>query len=42
MSDEPRRSHTPGLVIALKASLEVDDQPLQQQLADVGELRVDD
>ncbi len=42
VSDESRRGHTFGFVVSLEASLEIDDQPLQQQLADVGELRVDD
>ncbi len=40
VSDESRRGHTFGFVVSLEASLEIDDQPLQQQLADVGELEL--
>jgi hypothetical protein len=42
MSDEPGGGHAPGLVVALESSLEVDDQPPQQQLANVRKFRVDD
>jgi hypothetical protein len=39
---EPRACHAPGLVIALEASLEIENESLQQQLANVRELGIDD
>ena len=42
VSHEPRRRDASGLVVPLEPPLEVDNQPLEQKLPDVGELGIDD
>ena len=42
MGDEADAGGAAQLVLPLEAALEVDDEPLEQQLPDVGELGVDD
>ena len=42
MSDEPGAGDTARLVVAPVAALEVEDESLQEELANVGELGIDD
>ena len=42
VSNETDAGGAPGLVVPLEASLEIEDEPLQEELPDVGELCVDD
>ena len=42
MANKPDTGGAPGLVISFKPSLEIEDEPLEQELPNVGELGVDD